>query len=115
MILHAETALLPEGWATDVRIRIAEGRIGRYSEEFEVKFSINFDRNVMEKYYDNQIIVPTDMDINEQIQEYKHYETDREEMHNLKQQMIKKMESPGITRPLLENRASMLNSFAEDV
>jgi formimidoylglutamate deiminase len=27
MILHAKTALLPEGWATDVRIRIAEGRI----------------------------------------------------------------------------------------
>jgi formimidoylglutamate deiminase len=27
MILHAETALLPEGWATDVRIRIADGRI----------------------------------------------------------------------------------------
>lgn len=27
MILHARTALLPEGWATDVRIRIAEGRI----------------------------------------------------------------------------------------
>lgn len=27
MILHAETALLPEGWATEVRIRIADGRI----------------------------------------------------------------------------------------
>jgi formimidoylglutamate deiminase len=27
MILHAKTALLPEGWATDVRIRMAEGRI----------------------------------------------------------------------------------------
>jgi formimidoylglutamate deiminase len=27
MILHAETALLPQGWATDVRIRIADGRI----------------------------------------------------------------------------------------
>ena len=27
MILHAETALLPDGWASDVRIRIAEGRI----------------------------------------------------------------------------------------
>ena len=27
MILHAETALLPEGWATDVRIRVEGGRI----------------------------------------------------------------------------------------
>jgi formimidoylglutamate deiminase len=27
MILHAETALLPEGWATDVSVRVAEGRI----------------------------------------------------------------------------------------
>jgi formimidoylglutamate deiminase len=27
MILHAKTALLPDGWATDVRIRIADGRI----------------------------------------------------------------------------------------
>lgn len=27
MILHAETALLPEGWATDVRIRIENGRL----------------------------------------------------------------------------------------
>jgi formimidoylglutamate deiminase len=27
MILHAETALLPEGWAAEVRIRISEGRI----------------------------------------------------------------------------------------
>jgi len=27
MILHAETALLPEGWARDVRIVIEYGRI----------------------------------------------------------------------------------------
>ncbi len=27
MILHAETALLPDGWARDVRLHIAEGRI----------------------------------------------------------------------------------------
>ncbi|MES2543090.1 MAG: formimidoylglutamate deiminase, partial [Pseudomonadota bacterium] len=27
MILHAATALLPEGWAKDVRIRIEGGRI----------------------------------------------------------------------------------------
>jgi hypothetical protein len=35
------------------------------SEEYEVKMSINFDENVKDDYYDNQIIVPTDMDINE--------------------------------------------------
>lgn len=29
--------------------------------------------------------------------------------------MIKKMESDGIQRPLLENRASMLNSINEEV
>lgn len=27
MILHAKSALLPDGWAQDVRIRIADGRI----------------------------------------------------------------------------------------
>lgn len=36
-----------------------------YSNEYEIKFSINFDKYITEKYYDNQIIVPTDMDINE--------------------------------------------------
>lgn len=32
MILHAETALLPEGWATDVRIRIENGRIAEVTK-----------------------------------------------------------------------------------
>ena len=31
MILHAETALLPEGWARDVRIRVEGGRIAEVS------------------------------------------------------------------------------------
>ena len=33
MILHAKTALLPGGWAEDVRITVAEGRIVEIATE----------------------------------------------------------------------------------
>jgi len=28
-VIHAATALLPDGWASDVRVELAEGRIAR--------------------------------------------------------------------------------------
>lgn len=58
-----------------------------YSDEYEIKYSINFDQlsgPIKHHLYDDQVILITQMDINQQIQAYRIYEDDREELNNLK-------------------------------
>ncbi|MEH3093530.1 MAG: formimidoylglutamate deiminase, partial [Agrobacterium cavarae] len=35
MFIHAETALLPTGWATNVRLEIADGKVSSVTQDVE--------------------------------------------------------------------------------
>ena len=75
-----------------------------YSDEYEIKFSINFDQvngPIKHHLYDDQVVLVTEKDINQQIQAYRLYEDDREELNNLKQKMSRRMDT--MDRPLLDN------------
>jgi hypothetical protein len=46
------------------------------------------------------VVLVTEMDLNQQIKMYRNYEDDREELNNLKQKMIRRIDY--MQRPLLE-------------
>jgi hypothetical protein len=67
-----------------------------FSDQYEIKFSINFDqliKNSKHHYYDDHVVVTTEKDLNQQINEYRNYEDDKEELKLLKQKMIRRMEN----------------------
>jgi hypothetical protein len=70
-----------------------------FGSQWDICFSINFERHagpVTHNLYDDQVVLMTDADLNQQIQAYRLYEDESEELNNLKRmhRRMYKRESP---------------------
>ncbi|KAM3143533.1 hypothetical protein pb186bvf_004295 [Paramecium bursaria] len=63
-----------------------------FSNQQYIKFSVNFDSNKSESFYEDQVIIDTSNNINAQIGTYKDYEDERELPNNLRQKMKRRLD-----------------------